>query len=362
MAKFRCPGCEAKYSVPASAAGRRTKCRQCGQVFRIPAAPPPKEEAERPIELVDFDALATGEVIDTPRERRAAVEQPDRVSAGAQVGYAPGAVPAAAPGGMAGEFAGYFYSLGRSLAFPVRAGDLVTFVIVWVIVSVGDVVVHAAGCLGFVAWLITMGWYMSFQLNVVLSGAAGEDELPTLAFTGGWVDDIIVPFLKLMVTNVIIYLPVVVYLVTSGVMVGLGGGLGGGPLGLPAGLGAHTLVAFGLLVALGYFVWPMFVLIVAVGSIVGLVRLDLIAMTIGKTLPAYLLAVLVVYISVGVRFAAGMADDLLADQSTPGGMQTASLVIGPLANIVGVYTTVIAMRAIGLYYHHFKRRFAWDWG
>ena len=29
---------------------------------------------------------------------------------------------------------------------------------------------------------------------------------------------------------------------------------------------------------------------------------------------------------------------------------------------LGLYLDVVAMRSIGLYYHHFKGRFAWDWG
>jgi hypothetical protein len=30
--------------------------------------------------------------------------------------------------------------------------------------------------------------------------------------------------------------------------------------------------------------------------------------------------------------------------------------------LVMVYTDVVAMRLVGLYYRHFKRGFAWSWG
>jgi len=29
---------------------------------------------------------------------------------------------------------------------------------------------------------------------------------------------------------------------------------------------------------------------------------------------------------------------------------------------IEVYFTIVAMRTVGLYYHHFKERFAWSWG
>ena len=29
---------------------------------------------------------------------------------------------------------------------------------------------------------------------------------------------------------------------------------------------------------------------------------------------------------------------------------------------ISLYFEIVAMRVIGLYYHHFKHRFAWDWG
>ena len=33
-----------------------------------------------------------------------------------------------------------------------------------------------------------------------------------------------------------------------------------------------------------------------------------------------------------------------------------------LATGVGLYFEIVALRAIGLYYHHYKDRFAWSWG
>jgi predicted Zn finger-like uncharacterized protein len=43
--KVRCPSCEAKYRVPAKAAGHRVRCTKCRSVFRVakPASPSPAD-------------------------------------------------------------------------------------------------------------------------------------------------------------------------------------------------------------------------------------------------------------------------------------------------------------------------------
>jgi hypothetical protein len=120
--------------------------------------------------------------------------------------------------------------------------------------------------------------------------------------------------------------------------------------------GAAAAVSMGLLakagvlavlLLLGLFLWPMTVLCFALGGVSCLGRLDLLVVTIAKTLPVYLLTVLLVN---GV--------DLIVTFFTPDGPFS-----GPtfLHRVVQVYADIFAMRVIGLYYAHFKRRFAWSW-
>ena len=38
------------------------------------------------------------------------------------------------------------------------------------------------------------------------------------------------------------------------------------------------------------------------------------------------------------------------------------IVVDVVLTLVKLYCWIVAMRCIGLYYHHFKSRFAWSWG
>ena len=48
-----CPGCGKRYEIDAALAGKKSRCKQCGEVFRIPvptavSAPPPTSKPPRP--------------------------------------------------------------------------------------------------------------------------------------------------------------------------------------------------------------------------------------------------------------------------------------------------------------------------
>jgi hypothetical protein len=73
-----CPKCGKSYSVPASSAGKRGKCKECQTTFRVPDAPetpkpakakPKRKAAESPSEVAS-DSLAQllAETIDFPRQ------------------------------------------------------------------------------------------------------------------------------------------------------------------------------------------------------------------------------------------------------------------------------------------------------
>jgi len=288
---------------------------------------------------------------------------------------APGAAPATgwsatglreAEAPAAGGFANYLRDLGKSLLFFTRAGDLVTFVIVVIIVYL-RIPLAAVPLLGTFLVLIVLGWYMAFQLNAVLGAAGGEQELPELSL-GDWMEGILFPLLKWLTSWLMALVPFAIgmgYLIAFGQMdiwaaLGhFGSALrgdyfsafdpsqGGGPL-----LGAILLVAMAI--------WPMMLLVVAVGGVPSLVRFDLMVLTIIKTLPAYILVVVLAYVGV-----VGPALLLAWQLSTASVGEALSIsVLGPgLVFIVAqVYANIFAMRVIGLYYHHFKQRFAWSWG
>jgi hypothetical protein len=369
MPFIRCPACNARYKVAAEAGGRHAQCRKCGQGFRIPAFParpaPPDEELrlsstgitpgvetielERPPEAVPAAELG-GEILE-------AVPLTDIVE------YAPGDA-AEEVAEARGAYGAYLWSLVKSLAFPARFGDLIMFAIVWVILLAGNLAGRSGFCVGWAgAWIVT-AWYWSFLLNVVVGAAAGEEDLPTLSLTEGWWDGVVFPFLKMLAALAICFLPMLVFLASTAALSALGGAAtGAGWAGLLRALDVKTMVVAGLLLLAGGFLWPMLVLVVAVGNIGGFVRIDLIARTIARSLPAYLLTVLAVYVSLGMQVGFGLLiDTAVTKGGNPLQSSPLGLLLPPLLLAVEAYFMIVAMRAIGFYYHHFKHRFAWSWG
>lgn len=369
MPFIRCPACKARYQVTRAAGGKRSKCSHCGQVFKIPVLKPVEAEPRLslPEDVSGVDAIELEGVAGATASASDTGEPVDAIPITDAVAYA--TAPAGAAARARGAYGAYFQSLVESLAFPARMGDLITFVIVWVCLIIGNVLAPFALCLGLAVKVIVVGWYWSFQLNAVQGAAAGEKELPALTLTEGFWGDTVLPFFKMFCTYVLVWLPAVAFLATTGALnavVASGGGVllsPGALIGLGAALPLHTQIITGVLLLGGYFVWPILVLVIAVGgSVRGLFRVDLIARTIARSLPAYLLTVLIVYATWGLDLGFGMLlDAVRAGRPLPLGGLPSVLVLGPVLLIVELYSTIIAMRAIGLYYRHFKHKFAWTW-
>ncbi len=183
MPAVRCPRCKARYEVAVDAGGRRSQCRKCGQIFRIPPLqqPAPEPSAQAGVDTIELEELtppAPPHTLSDDVDPVFAIPLTDMVS------YATGA-PGLARVAAKTAYAGYFRSLVHSLSFPIRLGDFIVFVIGWVILVVGNLAAVAQVCVGAAAYLIVQGWYMAFQLNVVVGAAAGEEELPAFSLTDG---------------------------------------------------------------------------------------------------------------------------------------------------------------------------------
>ncbi|MBU0639249.1 MAG: hypothetical protein KKB50_10330 [Planctomycetes bacterium] len=314
--------------------------------------------------LTDLGALAEGVAIERERPVAAAEATP---SGAYTVGPGSGgAACLATPDVAAPEHTGgYFRSIGQTLLFPMKTGNLITFIVVWVIMSVQPVL--AFGCIpGLIGMLFIQGWYCAFCLNAVQDATAGEEDLSQPSLTGAWIDEIIAPAIKFLVAWVVVRIPVTLYLLTTMLPRGIGIDevtqltsvlflstsdvfLEDSTAGEPA---AFAAFYFG-----GTFLWPMVILIVAVGGIPGLLRIDLIVRTIFRTFPAYLCTVVLVYVALAIPVVYAMSGLALTQPSLSG-----LLLLGFFARGFEIYAMIVAMRVIGLYYHHFKRRFAWSWG
>lgn len=347
MLSVRCPNCEKPYQIPEKLSGKRVKCKKCGKPFSVPdPAPDPEPEGDL------LGSLGQG----AAEPRAGSPPSPDT----AAIPPLPGAERSPTSTGLSEitvvtGFGPYMRDIGRSLLFFTRGGDLATFLIISVLVSL-QIALAYAGCLGVIGSIIIMGWFMAFQLNVVAGAAGGEEDLPNLTL-GGLGDGIILPLFKWLAAWVAALLPFILgllYLVVLGGQLAAAGAstaffeaLAGDFLSVMEQHDALGWIVAGLLLLAPMTLWPILVLVVAVGGVPCLARPDLIFATIFKTFPAYALVVI-------LTFAGVVAPGLLPDETSMG--------VQALFVVLQVYANIFTMRVIGLYYHHFKVRFAWSWG
>jgi hypothetical protein len=362
MPKMRCPSCGQKYQLPDTAIGRRARCKKCQTVFTVEAP-----QGEGPIPIADDPFPLAGE-LDAAVERGAREPAPAHTAATTL----PPAMPdmsrlgeaAAATGGKS-----YWKDLVWSLLFPTSPGNLITFTLLCALLAFYTflMMLPVFACvlcvLKVIVAIIVVGAYCAFLFNVIVQAAGGDEDLPSIALSDVW-NDMILPLSRMIGSVLLVSLPVIAYLIYLGAAGGPGmGTLGPGVLGILS--IARDFVILGVLLVLAVFLWPIVVLCVALGGLSSLTRLDLVFVTIVKSFPAYLLTVLLV---VGCVLLRGFIEDQVATQiaKASGGIRIdisgAAIATAVIGVVINTYFEIVAMRCVGLYYHHFKHKFAWDWG
>lgn len=247
---------------------------------------------------------------------------------------------------ISGPVRGFWPDAMMSLAYPVRTGgNIITFAIVCII-SLLVIPLGMIGCYGLIPILIIFGWKASLYLSVVQETATGSEDLPGIKMEDGFLGDVIIPALKYIGAFAVAVFPAAAYLIlmATGVL----------PDFMVSGA---ALLAW---VAIGLFLWPVFVMLFAFNALDMLIRIDLIFTTIFRTFGAYAsiwLMLLLVGITwvlplVAVAVMAANINVTLPDLDPGSG-----IAIEAVMNVLDVYLTIVSMRLIGLYYLHFKRRF-----
>jgi hypothetical protein len=218
----------------------------------------------------------------------------------------------------------------------------------------------------WVPWLIIAGWYSCFLLRTVAQAADDDSELPGIGVEDGWWDGILIPCFQMASAYVVAAAPAVIYLVI--LLRRISAALAENPGAVLAGgtpdPGSQSVWALVLLFALGMFIWPMLVLVVALGGgVMAMFRLDLILTTIRRALPAYLLTVVAVYVGLAMQFAViGQVTSMAAERAAEKSDWTMMSLL-PLVFVgITLFFDIATMRAIGYFYCHFKHKFAWTWG
>jgi predicted Zn finger-like uncharacterized protein len=364
----QCPACHARYKVPDEVAGRRARCKKCGQPFQIPVAQPDSGR----LSLTDLTPPDEGSTV---IQTRVQLDKPTRgkVGKGVRLRGEAEEEQVAAPG----VWGPFLRGLASSLWSPFRPINIAPFLIVWILLTISTPALLSfliCPLLGFAVWAIINGWYFSFQFNTVVNAADGKEELPTLTLTSGVMEDVVMPLVKMGLARLLAVLPAIIFL--ASVSLARSGSLGllvgsrSAPSALniyrtAAGTGADAaipIVTLALLAA-GFALWPMLVLVAAIGGARAMFRFDLMLQTFVRTIPAYACVLFTVYAAEAISIVLGVAIAWGHDKAAPGPLSISSLLVVPaLISAADLYMTIIATRVIGLYYHHFKQKFAWSWG
>ncbi len=363
MPRCTCP-CGARYKVPETSLGKKSKCKKCAAVFTLEAdeegilAIAPEPESEH-VSAFAMEAQAAARSAKAAAARAHPEEQEAEQRAQAPV--------------RSVVERSYATDVLWTFLFPSSPSNLITFIGACAVRGILlPLAMMAPWIIGFIFWLVILGWYAGFRFEVVRIAASGQDNLPSIDFTDDLWGDAIEPFLNWIESWVVVMLPAVIYLVVCmnrGTITGMDlfqilfGGL-------------DTLLATGkdelwLLSGLvwgGLALWPIVVLCIALGGLGSLARVDLIATTILATLPGYVLTLAMVASAVALqefllgRIAGGAAAGAGSGVSgSPASVIGAGLAVYGLLTCLEVYIDIVVMRLIGLYYHHFKRKFAWEW-
>lgn len=337
--KISCGICGKNYKVQDAAAGKKLRCKECGEVIRIP-----EPEAEFG-DGDDFSKLLDDAVEEEAKAKsiRRPVRKP-MVKAEKYKGDEDGPVTRKKENN-------YTQDLIQTILFPLDPANLFTFVCIWILLCMKELILPFAGIrLGFLATLIILGWYSNYRFNVIYEATSGRKELPELTPEDGY----FIPVVKWAATWLLVHLPAYLYLGIVLYLAIQNAGEAGGPGFLPQDvvdfLPLSHLGVFVFLYCAGLFFWPILALCVAVGGFETVFRIDLMLLTIFKSMGAYFFTAGAMFLtSVVYFFTVFMA------------MQLGVVGIIIMIAII-LYFEIVALRMIGLYYHHFKTRFAWHWG
>lgn len=367
MPKTRCV-CGAKYRFPETSIGKRARCKKCGAIFRLE---PQDEEGPIPIaddsELREEMAAAAREAAFGTEPKQGEVFIPSSSpAAAASMGL--GSAPAFATGSALSR--GFGGDVLWTFLFLSSPSNLITFFYFWIAMALAPMVT-CLPLIGIFFWLAVLGWYCAYLFEVLGSAAAGERDLPQVPSPRHLVD-VFDPLFKWIGSWVFVFIPAIAYVILTWKQSGITGYdllpmMANGLASLLGGQGTGT-VSFDILVYIGIIFWPMVVLCVALGGFASLYRLDLILWTIIKTLPLYLLTLVLmlggVFLQQGFMTLAGgnLASQARSGQGSASSMMGLAFALGILGTGIEVYMDIVLMRLIGLYYYHFKDRFAFSWG
>lgn len=336
--KISCGICGKNYKVQDEAAGKKLRCKECGETIKIP---------EPEVEFGDGDDFS--KLLDDAVEEEAkarTIRRPVRkpmVKAEKYDGDEDGPVTAKKENN-------YTQDLVQTFLFLLDPGNLFTFVLICMLLFAKDIILPFAAILGLIGQLIILGWYSNYRFSVIYESATGRKELPELSPEEGF----FFPMLQWIATWFMVHFPAMLFLAYAlnfeGFLLLKIFMVGVDHEALTDLLTGGQIAILISLYSAGLFFWPILALCVAVGGFETVLRIDLMLLTILKSFAAY-------FFTAGAMFVSTMVYFFTAYIAAQHGIVLVIFMIPIL-----LYLEIVALRMIGLYYHHFKKQFAWHWG
>lgn len=384
--------CGATLKVASKQAGLILSCAGCGRPFRIPAekfqaaaekvkpasgpadpaiaAPPAPAPADAfaepiPVELDIPLANLDTEIpdLDLSLAEPASAAAPPAVLVGVAnaptLGYAcdPHSRKTAIPhqlvdDAIQGPRRGFWADAFGAFVYPfMSAGNVVCLAALLIVALLPLAIDYIVSALPFIitpfailARMAAVGWLCAAYLSIVQDTAAGSDDMPSPLLQNGIVEDMLKPFFRFVGACAIVLLPAALFSIALAARL------------LPTSIG----ILIPVWIVIGVFLLPLSLLLFSFNAPGMMFRVDLVILTIVRTILPYL-AIWLMLIITTLAYLLLSAPKVLARIGLQGmgidlvGLGFLGYVISTLAQ---VYTSVVSMRIIGLYYLHFKRSFA----
>lgn len=320
--------CGAKGMAPPTLAGKTVRCKSCSAPISIPNTAPPNTA---PSDIYDIAQPAVGPHVRVasggPPPIPPLPPEPKPQSSKPR--------PRAEPGDRS-----FWPDLALSFGFMFRPVNLLVLIGAVLLALFAELVP-----VPFVG-LIPMAILCALYLGTIEATAGGSDDLPNGAnYEGVWTS-LILPVVRFVGVSVILVLFAILLIALT-------------TFNMEPESDNAELVGV-LVVACVAFLWPISMLMVALGGVMTLFRVDLMVRSIASAFVPYLAIWVALLAAIGVQVGAEMMMGVpeTTDSIDPFADAPARAALA----VLGIYCMLVAMRCIGLFYRHYNDRFAWSAG
>jgi len=346
--RYKCV-CGAMIKLPDNAVDKKARCKKCDTIFTVPHYSIPEDEPIPWLDEFAHDESTTGDQapVVVPDEVLAPTPEPipdEPLSVPGRKRYQEELESAEEQyGSIISPAKPFWQDLIESFTFLLYQANFITFIFIVFIQAVTALLSLFVPLFGIFSFII-YAYICSFFMTIILETAYGEDELPTVAFTD-IIDQVLMPMIRFIGSWLLVLIPAIIW---SAVVK----------------KSEYTIPWWTVQVlgGIGIFFWPVVILCTAIGgSFKGLWPHVIIRTVLSAPLPylaiwASLLAAAGLMIFPHTDYFTTMIQKI----SPLGGLPIRMLCLISLLNIIlSTYAMIVAMRAIGLYYRHYKKRFPW---